>query len=86
MDREEFMRRYDNLQDELQSLRQEYKDSQPVKAKQAVWIGNQRLWLDRYKIVGYNVYPVLYPFFKNGGVDKRLIVNVDNWRDMVPDN
>ena len=84
MNREEFMRRYDNLQDELQSLRQEYKDSQPVKPKQVVVIGDQLLWLERYKIVGYNVYPILYPLTKSGLPDKHFVEYIQDWHDMKP--
>lgn len=76
--------RYKALWDELEALRHRYKNSPPVKPQQIVEVNGQRLWLERYKLVGYSVRPVLYPLNGNGEPDKRRVKYVDNWQDMTP--
>ena len=86
MERSEYMARYDALMAQLQALKKEYKESQPVKPKQVVLINGQRYYLDKYEIVGYNIDPVLYLVSPRGNPAKRFARQYpDNWMQMIPE-
>lgn len=85
MTREEFIKRIDALREEMKAVRQEYKDSMPVKAGQLVDINGRLLWLDAYRIEGYSIQPSLYGITKTRKPAKyEGMVYVDDWKSMKP--
>lgn len=86
MERSENMVRYDALMEQLQALKKEYKESQPVKPKQVVLINGQRYYLEKYEIVGYTIDPVLFKVSPRGNPAKCFARQYpDNWMQMVPE-
>lgn len=88
MTREEYIKAMAELEEKKKKIQDEYKASMPIKPQQVVIIDGKEYWLKGYRIISYQLVPVLYginpkngnPYFQYG----RLYV--DNWRKMKPKN
>ena len=85
MTRTEYMKERERLERERQAIDDAYiKTAAPVEPKQVVEIGGKLYWLERYRIVGYDLKPTLY-LIQNGSRKMNLGVQyVRNWRTMKP--
>lgn len=88
MNREEYIKAMADLEMQKKKIQEEYKASMPIKPQQTVIIDGKEYYLKGYRIVAYQLEPVLYdinpksgkPYFRYGRI------YVDNWRKMRPKN
>lgn len=85
MTRTEYIKERERLERERQAIDDAFiKTMAPVEPKQVVEIGGKLYWLERYRIIGYDLKPTLY-LIQNGSRKMNLGVQyVRNWRTMQP--
>ena len=84
MEKKEFIRKMEALEQKKKALEEQYKASMPVKPNQVVMIDGQTYWLERYRIVAYSIVPTFYEY-KNGKIKKQYgQAYPKNWQIMKP--
>ena len=84
MTRTEYIKERERLERERQAIDEAYIKSAPVEPRQVVEISGKLYWLERYRIIGYDLKPTLY-LIENGSRKMNLgVQHVRNWRTMQP--